>query len=310
MRQIKIGSLGLAHDYKGSLFPVLMCALGYRVEWVSPRDCDLLIFGPFISDKKRYRWLPRSIRPHFDLPPWGKRSAPITLFHTAENIRCDTVVADFSISYDLGVCASNHLRFPYWMEMLDWSSQGVIGNMNQRYGSLLSIESLMRPLGEIYLNRDNKAAFFTSHLREPRKSIFKAVSSAIDVDCYGPHFDKSVVDHNKSGLYKRDILSHYRFNLCPENGCFPGYYTEKIPEAFAAGCIPITWADSNVSMDFNPLALINMFEMISDGYRNLRSVLHDASLLAKLVSQPLLLKTPEIEPAKKFLKNILEQAVT
>ncbi len=310
MRLIKVSGLGTCSDYKSSLIPILMKSLGFKLEWVSPKDCDLLILGPFFRPVKKYRWLPRSIRSNFDLPPWGRRSAPVALFHTAENIRYDAVTADFSISYDLGVNVSNHFRFPYWMEMLDWSAQGVVGNVNHRYGALLSIDSLMKPLGENCLSRSNKAAFFSSHLREPRMSIFKAVSRLIDVDGYGPYFDRAVIDHNKSGLYKLDILSDYRFNLCPENGCFPGYYTEKIPEAFAAGCIPITWTDSNVSVDFNPLAFVNMFELISDGYLSLGDILNDSGYISKLVSEPLLLTSPEIQPMKEFLQNILEQATT
>jgi hypothetical protein len=309
-KKIKVATCGVYQNYQNSLLPILVGNGGFCIEWVSPKDCDLLILGPFFRLEKKYRWLPKSIRSHVTLPLWGKRSPPLTLFHTAENVRYNNVAADFSITYDLGVNTSNHFRFPYWKEMLDWSAQGVVGNVNHRYGALLSIDTLMKPLGENCLSRSNKAAFFSSHLREPRMSIFKAVSRLIDVDGYGPYFDRAVIDHNKSGLYKRDILSDYRFNLCPENGCFPGYYTEKIPEAFAAGCIPITWTDSNVSVDFNPLAFINMFELISDDYLSLGDILHDSGYISKLVSEPLLLTFPEIQPMKEFLQNILEQATT
>ena len=307
-KSIKVAVHNVAHDYCSSFLPILIQSLGYRLEWVSPKNCDLLIYGPFGAYSKKYRWLPRAIRPYFDLPIWGRRSPPLTLFHTAENARPDNIQADFSIGYDLGILSDNYLRFPYWMEMLDWSSQGLVGNLNHRFGGLLSIEALMKPLGEVVIQRQNKAAFFTSHLREPRKSIFQAISQVIEVDGYGPYFNQLIINHNASGLYKRDILSGYRFNLCPENGCFPGYYTEKIPEAFSAGCIPITWADSNVSVDFNPLAMINLFETTGNNYEGLADMLFDIKYLEKIASEPLLLKMPDIQIVKKFVKNILEQA--
>ena len=46
--------------------------------------------------------------------------------------------------------------------------------------------------------------------------------------------------------------------MCPENGLYPGYYTEKIPEAFYSGCLPITWADENIVADFNSRAFLNL----------------------------------------------------
>lgn len=310
LKKIKISDFGLYKNYRSSFLPKLIFSLGFDIDWVQPNQCDLLILGPFLSSVKKYRWLPRSVRKNFDLPLWGRRSAPVTLFHTAENARQDSVQADYSIGYDLGVESENYLRFPYWMEMLDWSSQGLVGNSNHRFGGLLSIDELMKPIGENVMRRNNKAAFFTSHLRQPRKSVFDAVSKFLEVDGYGPYFNQSILDHNTSGLFKRNILLNYRFNLCPENGCFPGYYTEKIPEAFAAGCIPLTWADSNIRVDFNPLAFINLFDAAGDNYQVLGNLLNDSHYLQRLISEPLLLSKPDIQVIKIFLRKILEEAIS
>lgn len=38
---------------------------------------------------------------------------------------------------------------------------------------------------------------------------------------------------------KLAVMSNYRFALCFENASFPGYITEKIFDAFFAGCIPV-----------------------------------------------------------------------
>ena len=67
-----------------------------------------------------------------------------------------------------------------------------------------------------------------------------------------------------SDFRKSDILQQYAFNLCPENGLYPGYATEKIPEAFAAGCLPIAYVDESVCVDFNPKAFVNLQPMIDN----------------------------------------------
>ena len=40
---------------------------------------------------------------------------------------------------------------------------------------------------------------------------------------------------------KIEYLSRFRYNLCPENTCAPGYTTEKLFHAVLAGAIPIYW---------------------------------------------------------------------
>ena len=38
---------------------------------------------------------------------------------------------------------------------------------------------------------------------------------------------------------KFEVTAKYKFNFCPENSVFPGYVTEKIFDAFAAGSVPV-----------------------------------------------------------------------
>ena len=55
---------------------------------------------------------------------------------------------------------------------------------------------------------------------------------------------------------KYEILEPYVFNLCFENSMFPGYYTEKIVQAWAAGTIPLYFSDTLVKSDFNKAAFL------------------------------------------------------
>jgi hypothetical protein len=63
---------------------------------------------------------------------------------------------------------------------------------------------------------------------------------------------------------KPAFLRRHRFNLCFENHFWPGYTTEKIAHALAAGCIPIYWGNSAVAADFNPESFINVSDYGSD----------------------------------------------
>jgi len=63
---------------------------------------------------------------------------------------------------------------------------------------------------------------------------------------------------------KSAFLRRHRFNLCFENHFWPGYTTEKIGHALAAGCIPIYWGNPAVAADFNPACFIHVSDFAND----------------------------------------------
>ncbi|QWD18288.1 hypothetical protein DP176_02610 [Polynucleobacter paneuropaeus] len=316
MKNIRISTQGTPHDYQASLLPLVIKHLGYQIEWVKSGQAQLQLLGPFLDAKKKpYSWCPKPLRPIVSaiddsISSGNTQSSALTLFHTQENVRHDFIEADFSISFDLGVDSKNHLRFPYWMEMIDWSHEGLTGNLNPRYGELLSLEKLKSPLGNHFLGRGGSGILLSSHLREPRASIYKALNKIVSVKGVGAHFDKSIKNHHSSGFLKRDLLNQFTFNICPENGLYPGYYTEKIPEAFYSGCLPITWTDENVAVDFNPNALINLLPFFAAAFEGLETVLNDSNILEKYESQALITNSPSLGPFKAFLLKVLQTATS
>lgn len=318
MSKIRISTLGLASDYHSGLLPHLIQSMGFSIAWVRAADADLLILGSFVDpNPKKLRWCPKPLRPLItpvhDLinQSIGRRGhTPLRLFHTAENVRHDYWQADYTISFDLAIESNNHFRLPYWMEMIDWSHEGVLGNQNPRYGELLSLSRLIEPLGRSYQDKNWEALFLSSHLREPRNTLLKALQQRIPVHCRGPYFDKSIKDHHQSGFLKKDLLSQFALNLCPENGLYPGYYTEKIPEAFHSNCLPISWVESNVSVDFNPRAFINLAPMMGSNFEALEATLQEARHSDRYAGEALLRHTPSIEPLKTFVRKILSDALS
>lgn len=318
MTVIRVSTTAAPGDYKSGLIPAICKSLGYQIQWVKPKDCDLLIIGPFQNmGKKKFGWCPKPLRPLIGTVQQAleaqlnqRSSRPLTLFQTGENIRPDHIKADYSISFDLGIADPTHFRAPYWMEMVDWSGEGVTGNENPRYGRLLDLDRLMQPLGDHFLKRPQIAAIFASHLREPRGTLLKAVKAQIEVKEFGMTFNPNIKNHLESGIIKYDELQNFAFNLCPENGMFPGYYTEKIPEAFMADCLPITWADDNVRVDFNPNAFINLAPMSANGFADLGNMLHSKATLSGYSGEALLTKRPTLGPLKHFLSNLLKTALS
>lgn len=314
MRSVRISTAGCPSDYSQGLFPIIAQSLGYQLDWVKPNQADLLILGPFIKpDYRKLKWCPKPLRPAVNSAlnlTSSRTNSPLRVFHSAENLRHDTVPADYSISFDLNIASDRHFRLPYWMEMIDWSHEGLVGNRNPRYGQLMSIDRLMQPLGTRFLEKVHAAAFLSSHIREPRKTLFEAVQKVIPITGFGAHFDKSIENHHLSGFLKQELLQGFGFNLCPENGMYPGYYTEKIPEAFFADCLPITWTDENVKIDFNPNAFINLAPMTWCNYEPLAAIFRSPAALKNYATEALLLKAPSIMPFRDFIKRILEDATT
>jgi hypothetical protein len=310
-KTIRIALLGVAEDYPKSLIPIIIKALGYAIEWTHAGNADLVIFGPFFHADKALRWAPKPLRPL--IQSWMQRMhsnhRPLTLFQTAENLRHNHILCDYALSFDLAVGNANHHRYPYWMEMLDWSDEGVIGNTNPRFGCLLKPERLLQPLGTAFLKKARRAAIFASHQREPRATLIRELRKHMDVDGFGPVFDSSVQNHSNSTFTKREVLKDYAFNLCPENTLYPGYYTEKIVEAFYADSLPLTWVDECVCVDFNPNAIVNLAPMMKNQFRDLAETIGiDAPLLQK-AAEPLLLQRPTIVHLKAFMKNVLTDAL-
>jgi alpha(1,3/1,4) fucosyltransferase len=298
MRKIRVSYLCQFPEYeKDFLFRLLLSLYGDRVKLVHPRSCDLLIAGPF---RHKMLGLRMKFKMAYKVIMAGRKIAPRVLYQTGENTRWNAIESQYSISSDLGVTSPNHFRFPLWMAMFDWKHEGVVSHGEERFGPPIPIEQLMQPLGT-QAGRIAKAILISSHQKEPRATLLESVRKVMEVECYGSAFPSE--DGRK--FLKVDVCKDKQFALCPENSMSPGYYTEKIPDAFAAGCVPITWCDENVGHDFNPAAIINMARFAGIGYaEGLREAVRPQSL-ARIREQPLLTQRPSLDGIKSFLSKIL-----
>jgi len=318
MKKIKISFL-FNYDMRNTLILELIKLVSKKeIEIVPISQCDLLIFGPYDTysiKRKLINLIKRKINkidtffPNIDFYLLKRKIKPIKLFHTLENYYPTiNIKYDFAITSYLGIGNQNHLRFPSWKEHIDWSPLKIINKLaegTKRFGSFYNIKDLMKPQGNEFLTKERKICLITSHLNEPRRSMYESLSKKFVVDGYGPYFDKKISNHNFSNFTKKDILNKYAFNLCPENNLYPGYYSEKIPDAFLGKCLPISWADNNVNYDFNDKSFVNLLNHTKDNYEEISNLLKDDNFLKKYTDQPLFLKEPSLDEEIKFITKVI-----
>lgn len=318
MKTLKISSLWVFDFQDTVLFHLIKILSRSKIEIVSPHKADILVIGPYDITTIKRRFLNYFLRkglffnfsklfPNIDIYSL-RQNNPIRIFLSAENIRHTQFKSDFFITPDLGVFDDNHLRFPSWKDFVDWSSEGIFRNNNHshpyRFGSHYNIDDLLKPLGSNFLKKKN-FCMITSHLGEPRKSMYLAIQKHFKIDGYGPYFDKTIKDHSNSNFKKIDIMTKYAFNLCPENSLYPGFYTEKIPDSFLGKCLPVTWADKYIDVDFNKNSFVNLMDYMQNNYSDICDLLKQESYLKKFIDQPLLLKKPNLDLEKIFVKKII-----
>ena len=321
MKKIRIANLGFPQDYRRTLLPLVIESMGLQIEWVEAKNADLVIFGPqFQLQRQSLRHIPKVFRKYIKKPfveelqtHLGSRGQlPVRIFHALGNYRHDHISADYSISSDIVFGQVNHFRLPPWMERVNWSEQGIRSSESLFGGQLFDLERLARPLGHDFMGRVTQgirsAAFRSDTLREPNSTCLKSIQSVMRVDGFGAVFDLKSPTSSSFLVNYESVLEQYAFNLCPEETLYPAYVTDKIPAAFLAGCLPISWVDQSVSIDFNPKAFVNLADMAAKEFVGVENLLSD-KYLQQFADQALLLNKPSLEPLKVYLKNIISQAI-
>ena len=317
MKKIKIAFFNADNVKESILFQLIQSLSKKKIEIVNPESADLLILGP--SDyfsfqrrclnifRKKIKFLDSAF-PNLDIYSLKRNYRPIRLFVNYENFMTTDFKCDFYITSSLGVVDQNHFRFAHWKDNVDWSQQEFAKTNNgflNRFGSFYNLDDFVRPQGNSFLKKNRKFCFFTSHFNEPRRSLFTQISKSFTVDGYGPYFDKNLNTHNNKKFTKKEIMKDYSFNLCPENSLYPGYYTEKIPDAFFGKCLPVTWTDQNVDVDFNKKAFVNLLDYAKNNYMDICELLKDDNFLRKFTKEPLCFEKPNLLGEEKFINGLL-----
>ena len=206
---------------------------------VAQGDDDIVIFGPF---GKAWKSLPPGQpKIHFT----GENTPPVP--EAQLNL-------GFQHNYMIG---DNYLRFPLWLLEIDWF--GADSRIRNPIPIPLEI-CTKAPTGP----RDRFCAFIVSNPVNPvRNAAFKTLNAWKPVDSAGTLFNnigpQLFAGQGGGGgeARKVEFLKNYRFCIAYENAASPGYCTEKLLHAKAAGCVPIYWGDPYVERDFDPNGFID-----------------------------------------------------
>lgn len=153
-------------------------------------------------------------------------------------------------------------------------------------------------------NRSTSVTLISNHGGNFRQEFYnKCTNSNIVVKCPGKfkHNDSHLKDIEKRAIgwskrrdAKVEYLSHYVFNLCPENSNTNGYCTEKIMDCVIAGCIPIYWGDDEHGKIFNQDRIIKVDNSkpnsLDDAIMTIKSMLDNKEYLNKFFEQPVFSK--------------------
>jgi hypothetical protein len=127
-----------------------------------------------------------------------------------------------------------------------------------------------------------------------------ALSKVGKVDVYGGIARNTP---RNSAIEKFKIAQDYKFVFAFENDLFPGYVTEKAPEAWATGSIPLYWG-FDIRKSFNSAAMLNLMDFPNlDSYvEAVAEVEKSESKWLEIANQPLLLERPSLESVIELLK--------
>lgn len=188
-----------------------------------------------------------------------KSKAKIKIFYTGECV-ADNAISDIWRSYsdncvedvDLSLGFSrldenkhtNYVRFPIWM------FYHIIGLLDNKKFTKDNIKSYIDKINSSRSNKNRFASLVASHdTTKIRSKMYDDISTIGSISCAGKLFHNDDSLKNNFNDNKIDYLRDFKFNICPENTVSDGYITEKLFDAFSAGCIPIYSGDENIELD-------------------------------------------------------------
>ena len=171
------------------------------------------------------------------------RDGRMTVLYTGERVTSNLERFDWSISFDES--SDRNLYLPEWVRHLN------------RLG--LTPWSLVRRTARPAEAGSGRrgCAYIFRHRVPRREAFFDRLAARMEVVSPGDSRNNHwrIV---RTSAEKAAFLRHFRFNIAFENEAFPGYLTEKIVDAFTAGCVPIYHGDPHVERTFSPEAFVHV----------------------------------------------------
>jgi hypothetical protein len=151
-----------------------------------------------------------------------------------------------------------------------------------------------------------------------RKALFDALSTVAPVDASGKYLNNMpLLGTNANGpgwrADKLAFLRRYKFTIACENARVPGYTTEKLSDAIAAGTIPIYWGDPEVARAFNPsrIIVVESLAELPSVIARVRHLNDDQDSFLEVVNQPTTTDAQlEAAPSPDRILDFVEHAIS
>lgn len=165
----------------------------------------------------------------------------VRIFFTIEALCPDFNMADYGIGFEYLEYGDRYLRLPNY-----YFYPEAIDSMLHRHENIAKNAADREFCSFVYSN--NRAA-------EYRTELFQKLQEYKKVNSGGRY--RNNLEDGMPVADKIEFECKHKFSIACENASHPGYHTEKLVEAFAAGTVPIYWGDPLIEKVFNPKAFIN-----------------------------------------------------
>lgn len=222
----------------------------------------------------------------------------IRIFYTGEYQVADFNMVDYAMGFDYMTFGDRYCRVPHYLLY----KSDLLKRASERGGIMDDPEY-----------RDNFCSFVYSNVKaDPvREEFFRKLNARKHVDSAGGFL-------NNMGYRATDKVrfeSKYRFSIAFENSSYPGYITEKIIQAIAAGTIPIYYGDTEADKLMNPKAYINInrFENMDEAIELILDIDNDRDRFMGMLREYPFIRRDILDEQKKeceeFLMHIFGQPI-
>jgi hypothetical protein len=231
-------------------------------------------------------------------------NARFSIFFTGENERPPFGNWDAYLSFDQNSYGGRNAYLPLW-----WlTSSDLIEPVVSPYlGKSITIEEMLNPRRPTWGSRKKFCVAFIGKAYPFRMQAIAALSKIGKIDVFGGISR----NQNRSAAQKKyDTAQNYKFVFAFENDLFPGYVTEKAPEAWATGAVPLYWGLDTCGY-INQKSLLNLvnFDNLEEYVERVGEVSKSAKLWSEIAEQPFLAKKPNLEEVLSVLRRALHPLV-
>lgn len=227
-----------------------------------------------------------------------------SIFFTGENERPPFGNWDAYLSFDQHSYGGKNAYLPLW-----WltSSDLIMPVVSPYLGKAITIEQMLSKRTTNYEERDKFCVAFIGKAYPFRMQAIAALSKIGKVDVFG---GISRNQNRSTAKKKYDTAQNYKFVFAFENDLFPGYVTEKAPEAWATGAVPLYWGLDTCGY-INQKSLLNLvnYNNLEEYVERVGEVSESAKLWSEIAEQPFLVKKPNLEEVLNVLRRALHPLV-